>query len=181
MCAIIIAPLKTGRKILMIFKKNSTSRLRKAILGCLFGIMALFGTSLLFTNNVEATSQKESFLTVGLANPVTTIATAANNQQNTQNNQNNQKLNRICQITVSSLNKYENHNNMNLNDNRYANNTISSCRHSNTNGNIYYIKSATKNTKIYTNFNSKIIKNLKLKKNSSSLRTLDVDKNKIKY
>ncbi len=74
----------------MIFKKNSTSRLRKAILGCLFGIMALFGTSLLFTNNVEATSQKESFLTVGLANPVTTIATAANNQQNTQNNQNNQ-------------------------------------------------------------------------------------------
>jgi hypothetical protein len=95
------------------------------------------------------------------------------------NNQ-NQKLNRICQITVSSLNKYENHNNMNMNDN-YVNNTISSCRHSNTNGNIYYIKSATKNTKIYSNFNSKFIKNLKLKKNSNSLRTLDVDKNKIKY
>ena len=89
----------------MIFKKNSTSRLRKAILGCLFGIMALFGTSLLFTNNVEATSQKESFLTVGLANPVTTIATAANNQQNTQNNQNN------SQNTNNSNNNSNNNNN----------------------------------------------------------------------
>ena len=91
----------------------------------------------------------------------------------------NQNMNTICQISVSSLNKYEHNNNMN--DNSYVNNTISSCRHSNTNGNIYYIKSATKNTKIYSNFNSKIIKNLKLKKNSSSLRTLDIDKNKLKY
>ena len=97
------------------------------------------------------------------------------------NNQ-NQKLNKICQISASSLNKYDkNHNIMNMNDNNYVNHTISSCRHSNTNGNIYYIKSATKDTKIYSNFNSKFIKNLKLKKNSSSLRTLDVDKNKIKY
>ena len=95
------------------------------------------------------------------------------------NNQ-NQKLNKICQISASSLNKYDkNHNIMNINN--YVNHTISSCRHSNTNGNIYYIKSATKDTKIYSNFNSKFIKNLKLKKNSSSLRTLDVDKNKIKY
>ena len=91
----------------------------------------------------------------------------------------NKKLSTICQISVSSLNKYDNHNN--ATDNSYINNTISSCRHSNTNGNIYYIKSATKNTKIYSNFNTKIIKNLKLKKNSNSLRTLDVDKNKIKY
>lgn len=97
------------------------------------------------------------------------------------NNQ-NQKLNKICQISASSLNKYDkNHNIMNMNDTNYVNHTISSCRHSNTNGNIYYIKSATKDTKIYSNFNSKFIKNLKLKKNSSSLRTLDVDKNKIKY
>ena len=94
----------------------------------------------------------------------------------------NQKLNKICQITVSSLNKYDkNHNNININDSSYVNNTISSCRHSNTNGNIYYIKSATKNTKIYSNFNSKIIKNLKLKKNSNSLRTLDLEKNKAIY
>mgnify|MGYP002624584200 CR=1 FL=1 len=92
-------------------------------------------------------------------------------------NKPNQKMNTICQITVSNLNKYDNNNN---NNNSYIHNTISSCRHSNTNGNIYYIKSETKNTKIYSNFNTKVLKNLKAKQNSNSLRTLDIDKRKIK-
>ena len=87
-----------------------------------------------------------------------------------------QKKNKDLNLFAKKNNKTE----LNINNN-YVNHTISSCRHSNTNGNIYYIKSATKDTKIYSNFNSKFIKNLKLKKNSSSLRTLDVDKNKIKY
>ena len=95
------------------------------------------------------------------------------------NHKRRNEQNKICQISVSSLNKYENFNS--INDNAYVNKTISSCRHSNATGKIYYIKSATKNTKIYSNFNSKIVKNLKLKKNSTSLRTLDIGKNKIKY
>ena len=86
-----------------------------------------------------------------------------------------QKMNTICQITVSNLNKYDNNSN-----NSYIHNTISSCRHSNTNGNIYFIKSETKNNKIYSNFNTKVLKNLKAKQNSNSLRTLDVDKRKLK-
>ena len=84
-------------------------------------------------------------------------------------------MNTICQITVSNLNKCDNNNN-----NSYIHNTISSCRHSNTNGNIYFIKSETKNTKIYSNFNTKVLKNLKAKQNSNSLRTLDIDKRKVK-
>ena len=86
-----------------------------------------------------------------------------------------QKMNTICQITVSNLNKYDNNSN-----NSYIHNTISSCRHSNTNGNIYFIKSETKNNKIYSNFNTKVLKNLKAKQNSNSLRTLDIDKRKLK-
>lgn len=58
----------------------------------------------------------------------------------------NQKINTICQITVSSLNNNNNNNNSN---NIYIHNTISSCRHSNTNGNIYFIKSETKKTQSY--------------------------------
>jgi hypothetical protein len=86
-----------------------------------------------------------------------------------------QKMNTICQITVSNLNKYDNNSN-----NSYFHNTISSCRHSNTNGNIYFIKSETKNTKIYSNFNTKVLKNLKAKQNSNSLRTLEIDRRKNK-
>ena len=86
-----------------------------------------------------------------------------------------QKVNTICQITVSNLNKYDNNSN-----NSYIHNTISSCRNSNTNGNIYFIKSETKNNKIYSNFNTKVLKNLKAKQNSNSLRTLDIDKRKQK-
>ena len=86
-----------------------------------------------------------------------------------------QKMNTICQITVSNLNKYDNNSN-----NSYIHNTISSCRHSNTKGNIYFIKSETKNNKIYSNFNTKVLKNLKAKQNSNSLRTLDIDKRKLK-
>ena len=88
----------------------------------------------------------------------------------------NQKINTICQITVSSLNNNNNNNSNNI----YIHNTISSCRHSNTNGNIYFIKSETKNTKLYSNFNTKMLKNLKTKQNSNSLRTLDIDRRKIK-
>lgn len=92
-------------------------------------------------------------------------------------NKPNPKINALCQITVSNLNKYDNNSN---NNNSYIHNTISSCRHSNTNGNIYFIKSETKNTKIYSNFNTKVLKNLKAKQNSNSLRTLDIDKRKMK-
>jgi len=86
-----------------------------------------------------------------------------------------EKMNTICQITVSNLNKCDNNSN-----NSYIHNTISSCRHSNTNGKIYFNKSESKNTKVYSNFNTKALKNLKTKQNSNSLRTLDIDKRKLK-
>ena len=75
----------------MILKRHSKNRLRNAIFGCLFGILSLFGLAILAPQPVEAVStpEKETFLSVGMANSVTTLA-VANNQQNTQSNQNNQ-------------------------------------------------------------------------------------------
>ena len=91
-------------------------------------------------------------------------------------NKQNSKLNNTCQITIPNFNKYDNNNNNII----YIHNTISSCRNSNTSENICYIRSGLKNNKIYSNY-PKILKNLKSKKNSDSLKIFDKEKDKINH
>ena len=94
-------------------------------------------------------------------------------------NKPNPKLKSICKIDVSKLKE----------NNIYIHNTISSCRHSNTNSNLQYFKSPKKENNsnnsttknyIYSNFNGKYIKRMKSDKNSSSFRSLQNEDNNIK-
>ena len=87
-------------------------------------------------------------------------------------NQQNPKLKTICKIDVSKP----------TDNNIYANNTISSCRHSSTNGDNHYFKSPKRENMIYSNFNGKYIKRITSGKSNNSFRSLRNDSiKKIKY
>ena len=90
-------------------------------------------------------------------------------------NKQNPKLKTICKIDVSKL----------RNNNLCANNTISSCRHNRTNGDIDFFRIPNTENMIYSNFNVKYFKTMKSGKNSSSFRSLKNEDNnnsiKMKY
>ena len=89
-------------------------------------------------------------------------------------NKESKPMKTICKINVSNINRFEG-------NNIYIHNTISSCRHSNQNGNIHYFGSPNRTNKVYSNFNGKIMKKIRPVMNSNSFKSLNNDgKNKIR-